>query len=82
MTAETFKAVPIEWEVGLTVIVSKRTLGSWWRMQAMWALHNLVAHPISEITWWFGFIWLPIRSAGERLHDATVPRHMPEEGRG
>jgi hypothetical protein len=48
----------------------------------MWAIHNLIAHPISEIAYWLGFLIPQIRQFGEWLHDATVPEHEPGTGRG
>jgi hypothetical protein len=33
-----------------------------------WTLHNVIAHPVSELLWQFGAVWL-----AERVHDATVP---------
>lgn len=44
---------------------------------AWWALHNLVAHPVSEVAW-----WLRLRRFGDWLHDATVPEHARGDGRG
>jgi len=48
----------------------------------MWALHNLVAHPVSELCHWAGYAWPCLRDAGSWLHDATVPAHEPGTGRG
>jgi hypothetical protein len=42
-----------------------------------WTLHNLVAHPASEILYQVGF-----EDLGNRLHDATVPTHVKGTGRG
>lgn len=33
-----------------------------------WTLHNLVAHPLSEVLFQLGF-----EDLGNRLHDATIP---------
>lgn len=33
-----------------------------------WTLHNMVAHPLSEILFQIGF-----KSLGDRVHDATLP---------
>lgn len=42
-----------------------------------WTLHNMVAHPISEVLYQVGLVdW------GNRLHDATVPTHAKGTGRG
>ena len=42
-----------------------------------WAIHNIVAHPLSEIAFWLG---------SERLsnwiHDVSVPAHPNGSGRG
>lgn len=50
--------------------------------QLTWAVHNLIAHPFSEVTWWLGYIWPPARKLGDWLHDATIPAHEPGTGRG
>lgn len=42
-----------------------------------WTLHNLVAHPLSEVLFQFG-----LGKLGDRLHDATVPEHEKGTGRG
>ena len=42
---------------------------------AWWAVHNLIAHPISEVCHWIG-------KFGDWLHDATVPEHEEGTGRG
>lgn len=48
------------------------------RIYRNWTVHNLFAHPLSELVWlvthredWAGWI-----------HDVTVPEHAPGEGRG
>ena len=33
-----------------------------------WSLHNLVAHPLSEILWQVGF-----KKLSDKVHDSTVP---------
>ena len=43
----------------------------------MWAIHNIIAHPVSEVCHWIG-----MDRFGGWLHDATVPDHKPGEGRG
>lgn len=55
-----------------------------WKRELMWAVHNLIAHPLSEIANWLAYIpgLLILRGLGEWLHDATVPRHAPNTGRG
>lgn len=42
-----------------------------------WTLHNLIAHPLSEVLFQVG-----LGEWGNRLHDATIPRHEPGTGRG
>lgn len=56
----------------------------WLYLEAWWALHNLLAHPLSQILWWASLCGLvrPVARAGDWLHDATVPAHSPEEERG
>jgi len=39
-----------------------------------WTVHNLIAHPLSEVAWQCGLV-----SLSDWLHDVTVPVH--EEGR-
>lgn len=48
-----------------------------WRQELMWAAHNLIAHPLSEVLYWVG-----LQNLGNRLHDATVPKHKKGTGRG
>lgn len=47
------------------------------RIVQSWPMHNLVAHPLSEVLHWLGF-----NAAGDRLHDATLPEHEAGTGRG
>lgn len=42
-----------------------------------WTVHNLIAHPASEVLYQCG-----MEEAGNRLHDATAPVHPPGTGRG
>ena len=42
-----------------------------------WTLHNLVAHPVSEVLFQVGLYRL-----GNALHDATIPGHEKGTGRG
>ena len=42
-----------------------------------WTLHNLIAHPLSEILFQVG-----LGSWGDRIHDWTIPAHKPGTGRG
>jgi len=42
-----------------------------------WTLHNLVAHPLSEVLFQVG-----LREWSDKLHDLTVPEHEAGTGRG
>ena len=42
-----------------------------------WTIHNLVAHPLSEILFQIG-----LGNLGNKLHDATIPTHYIGDGRG
>jgi hypothetical protein len=42
-----------------------------------WTLHNLVAHPLSEIFYQLGF-----NKLDEWIHDYTIPEHKKGTGRG
>ncbi len=42
-----------------------------------WTLHNLVAHPLSEIAYIFG-----LRMLSDWLHNASIPKHDKGTGRG
>lgn len=42
-----------------------------------WTLHNVVAHPLSEVLFQLGFV-----RASNWIHDVTVPEHPPNQGRG
>ncbi len=42
-----------------------------------WTLHNLVAHPVSEILFLIG-----CEDLGNKIHDITVPEHVRGQGRG
>lgn len=39
------------------------------RVKIMWAVHNIIAHPVMEISKWVG-----LSKFGTWLHDNTVPR--------
>lgn len=56
----------------------------WLYLESMWAVHNLVAHPVSQLLWWCSLCGVlhPVAALGDWLHDVTVPVHDPEEGRG
>ena len=42
-----------------------------------WTLHNVVAHPLSEILYQIG-----LENAGNIVHDRTIPEHEKGSGRG
>ena len=42
-----------------------------------WSLHNLVAHPLSELMYLIG-----LERASNWIHDVTVPDHESGAGRG
>lgn len=43
-----------------------------------WAIHNVIAHPLSEL-----FFWLRLNQASNWIHEETIPIHDTEEsGRG
>ena len=42
-----------------------------------WTLHNVVAHPLSEILYQLGY-----ENLGNKIHDKTIPQHIKGEGRG
>lgn len=42
-----------------------------------WSIHNLLAHPLSEIAWLVG-----LRKLSDRIHDASIPKHLAGNGRG
>jgi hypothetical protein len=52
------------------------------RINLMWAIHNLIAHPASEVCWWLGYIIPSMRLVGDWLHDVTIPKHESGTGRG
>lgn len=56
----------------MTTFDTERTV----REKVWWAIHNLIAHPVSEILYW---LWL--EPVGNWIHDATVPANH-EHGRG
>ena len=45
-----------------------------------WTVHNLIAHPLSEIIWLISFGKL--EKLGNWIHDVTLPEHTHGEGRG
>jgi hypothetical protein len=42
-----------------------------------WTVHNVIAHPLSELRWQIGLVKL-----SNRLHDWTIPEHDSGTGRG
>ena len=47
-----------------------------------WTLHNLVAHPISELIYLVGMGSALSERASNWVHDITVPEHELGAGRG
>lgn len=42
-----------------------------------WTLHNVVAHPLSELLYQVG-----LADLSHHIHDVTIPIHIPGTGRG
>jgi hypothetical protein len=42
------------------------------KVHLMWAVHNLIAHPLGELLYWVG-----LGKLANRLHDVTIP-DVPE----
>jgi hypothetical protein len=42
-----------------------------------WSLHNIVAHPLSEVLWQLG-----LRKWSDKVHNLTVPEHEAGTGHG
>jgi hypothetical protein len=42
-----------------------------------WSIHNLIAHPLSELIYLLGF-----EQTSNWIHDITIPEHKTGEGRG
>ena len=55
--------------------VGSKTLAKLGRYK--WTLHNMVAHPLSEVFYLLGYERL-----GNKIHDITIPNHKRGEGRG
>jgi hypothetical protein len=57
---------------------------NWLYVEFWWAVHNLIAHPVSQLIWWLSLFGLikPISNFGDWLHDWTVPIHEKGTGRG
>jgi hypothetical protein len=47
------------------------------RPNLWWAIHNIIAHPLSEVLYWIG-----LECVGNWLHDQTIPIHEEGMGRG
>jgi hypothetical protein len=45
-----------------------------------WTIHNLIAHPLSEIVWLLSFG--QGRKVSDWIHDVTIPTHEEGDGRG
>lgn len=56
----------------------------WLYLEFWWAVHNLFAHPVSQLVWWLSLCGVvkPIAKCGDWIHDQTIPKHNVEEGRG
>lgn len=54
------------------------------KVEFWWFVHNMIAHPLSQILWMISLFGLikPISEASDWVHDWTVPDHLPAEGRG
>lgn len=54
------------------------------KTNAMWSIHNLVAHPLSEIFYLASYVCFKerLRNIGNYIHDTTIPEHNVGEGRG
>lgn len=42
-----------------------------------WTIHNVVAHPLSEVFYLLGF-----QTISDIIHDSTIPDHEQGQGRG
>ena len=47
-----------------------------------WSLHNLIAHPLSDIICILGFFTSPAEKFSNWVHDITIPEHITGSGRG
>jgi len=54
------------------------------KTHAMWSIHNLIAHPASEIFYLLSCICYKhtLRNVSHWIHDITIPEHKIGEGRG
>lgn len=51
------------------------------RLYRNWPVHNLIAHPLSEIVHWLA-AWCCGHRISGWIHDVTVPLHEKGTGRG
>jgi len=72
---KTMKAKPTETRAGVAL---PQLVSRLWRN---WPVHNLIAHPLSEIVHWITAPFFGSKISGW-VHDATIPRHKPGQGRG
>ena len=49
-----------------------------------WTIHNLVAHPVSEILHLLSILFRcpKLNDLGNEFHDSTIPKHKKGRGRG
>jgi hypothetical protein len=54
------------------------------KTNAMWSVHNLLAHPLSEVFHLLSYICFKarLRAISNYIHDVTIPKHEPGQGRG
>ena len=54
-----------------------------WRLGLFkWTLHNLIAHPLSEVVYLIGLGTAPFEKASTWIHDVTVPDHHTDAKKG
>jgi hypothetical protein len=51
------------------------------KIEFMWFIHNVFAHPFSELCYWLGCLYPKFRVLGNTVHDVTIPKNYTE-GRG
>ncbi len=47
-----------------------------------WPVHNLIAHPLSEVVHWLLWPWDRHQEISGWIHDMTIPPHEHGTGRG
>ena len=54
----------------------------WFYVEFWWAVHNLIAHPLSQLIWWASLcgLILPLVKLGEMVHNWTIPVPDAEPG--